>query len=767
MMASARDQASGKMYAWMYLSNASNLIASLAVYHWVSTHFGAEGFAQYAVARRAVNLLAPAMMLGLGIALPRAIALANTRGVGEGRALFRSAFICVSAAGLALVAAARFGPANLAGLLFGDRLQAPLAMPLAAFLVSLTWHGTLWSYYRGCFRFRDACLLDVCNLAMIPVAVYWTVGRSTPLLLLWTGIASSSVSFVLSLTYSRGHAAIPHGWYRRARSLLSVGLPRVPGDFALGGLLALPSLAATHICGLVDAGSLAFGSTMTALAGTAVAPFSTILLPQSALMIGEGRVIELSRHVLRVAGVVAGIVAAGVAVGCLLMPRLVTLFLGQEYWNAVPVLRVLALATVPYVVYCLLRSTIDAAFREPINARNCYMALAVLLIGLTVAYFGRGGVVSIAWALLAGQIVLAVLTVRVIWHLHRGRRSPSVEVAGSLVDAERPLRVLALIPGSPRGSNMVFARRQCEALNRAGQEVEIFYLDSRTNPVRIGRVMRGLARRVRDFRPDVVHAHYGTMTALIGLLCAPGRLVITFRGSDLNPSRAVSPLRSWAGRLLSQTAAAFAAGVVCVSPQLKRSIWLRRDRVLVLPSGVDEQLFCLRSQADARAHLGLEPDARIVVFNCGSDPWVKRLELAERALDEARRQLPSIEMLVMRGEWEPDQVPWLLAAADCLLITSRHEGSPSIVREALATQLPIVSVDVGDVAAQIEGVSNCMICPASADALGLAIADVVGRRARTNGRSRALEQSEDVIAKCLLDLYHGSLGRGDDRVRAG
>ena len=138
---------------------------------------------------------------------------------------------------------------------------------------------------------------------------------------------------------------------------------------------------------------------MTALAGTAVAPFSTILLPQSALMIGQGKINELSRRVLRVTAAVAGVVAGGVAVGWMLMPWLVSLFLGNEYSSAVPVLRLLALSTVPYVVYCLLRSTIDAAFHEPINARNCYIALAVLLAGLGAVYAGHGGIISIAWAL--------------------------------------------------------------------------------------------------------------------------------------------------------------------------------------------------------------------------------------------------------------------------------------------------------------------------------------------------------------------------------
>ena len=66
---------------------------------------------------------------------------------------------------------------------------------------------------------------------------------------------------------------------------------------------------------------------------------------------------------------------------------------------------------------------------------------------------------------------------------------------------------------------------------------------------------------------------------------------------------------------------------------------------------------------------------------------------------------PSVRLEVLDGNVAPARVPALMNAADCLLVTSDAEGSPTVVQEALATNLPVVSVDVGDIAERLEGVA--------------------------------------------------------------
>ena len=165
------------------------------------------------------------------------------------------------------------------------------------------------------------------------------------------------------------------------------------------------------------------------------------------------------------------------------------------------------------------------------------------------------------------------------------------------------LRVLFVIPGEAHGSSMIFARRQAKSLEREGVEVDLFHLRSRTSVREMAREWFRFRRRVRRTAPHVIHAHFGTVTALFAALAAPRKpLVITFRGGDLNPVPATAGFgpraRAFAGRTFSQLAALRAGHIVCVSRQLRDRLWWRRGSVMVLPSGVDPEVF----RPEPRAH---------------------------------------------------------------------------------------------------------------------------------------------------------------------
>jgi glycosyltransferase involved in cell wall biosynthesis len=301
---------------------------------------------------------------------------------------------------------------------------------------------------------------------------------------------------------------------------------------------------------------------------------------------------------------------------------------------------------------------------------------------------------------------------------------------------------------------MVFARRQAETLAAQGFRVEVFDLRSRTSPRVLCGEFRRFRRVVRAFRPQVIHAHYGTVTAMFAALGAGSiPLVITYRGSDLNRLPSARGLRPAAGLLLSQFAALRAARVVCVSHKLKNLLWWRRARVTVLPSGVDPEVFRPAPRKALRDELGWREEERVVLFNAGHDPRNKRLDLAESALKAARQWASSVRLEVLDGRIEPARVPAMMNAADCLLVTSDAEGSPTIVQEALATNLPVVSVDVGDIAERLEGVAFSRVAQRDPQELGRALAEVLNPPRRSDGRKKAEEFSSTRIARELGRLY--------------
>jgi teichuronic acid biosynthesis glycosyltransferase TuaC len=98
-------------------------------------------------------------------------------------------------------------------------------------------------------------------------------------------------------------------------------------------------------------------------------------------------------------------------------------------------------------------------------------------------------------------------------------------------------------------------------------------------------------------------------------------------------------------------------------------------------------------------------------------------------------------------------MPRVMTGADCLLLTSSHEGSPNVVKEATACGLPVVSTDVGDVRQVLNGVDPSWVCEPHVDALAIALAQCLTERRRSNGCEGTAWLCQDKIAVRLLELY--------------
>ena len=324
--------------------------------------------------------------------------------------------------------------------------------------------------------------------------------------------------------------------------------------------------------------------------------------------------------------------------------------------------------------------------------------------------------------------------------------------------------MLFVIPGDGGGSSMIFTRRQADSLRGAGVIVAEFYLAARTSPGALLRERRRFGCALAEFEPDLVHAQYGSVTAGFCLLSTRLPVVITFRGSDLNPCRSISSARSLAGRLLSQLAALGAAGIICVSEQLRTRLWWRRESAQVVPSGVDTSIFHPRPKDQARAELGWPMDERVILFSAGRDPVTKGVDLAQTAAQKVSAMLDRVRLEVMAGGVPPTLIPTYLHAADCLLVTSLFEGSPNIVKEALACNLPVVSVEVGDVRQRLEGVNPSEVVRAAPEALVRGLVKVLTTPVRSNGFTKVREVSTTAMAGRILGVYQSVLRQTQSRL---
>jgi teichuronic acid biosynthesis glycosyltransferase TuaC len=330
-------------------------------------------------------------------------------------------------------------------------------------------------------------------------------------------------------------------------------------------------------------------------------------------------------------------------------------------------------------------------------------------------------------------------------------------------DAGRPLRVL-MVSNHRLGRDRhqfagIFVDRQIESLQSIGVVVDYFDVGTPNTVRDLWRAWRGLRAHVRETSPDLVHAQYG---ALVGVLATMSgcRAIVTFAGSDLHRGGGnLGLFRKIVGRSMSNFAALRATRVICVSDELRRYLWFRRRTAVVIPRGVDLAHFSPGSKAEARAALGWRPDAPVVLFTGGRDPRNKGLALAEEAFAIAKRELPELQFCNITAPTDPHGMLLHYRASDVLLFTSLHEGSPNTIKEALACNLPIVSVPVGDVEERLQGATASVVLPRDAQTLGRAVVDIIRNGRQSNGRSIVQAISLEAIADRIAMLYRDTLSR--------
>lgn len=306
------------------------------------------------------------------------------------------------------------------------------------------------------------------------------------------------------------------------------------------------------------------------------------------------------------------------------------------------------------------------------------------------------------------------------------------------------LKVLNLVTTA----EATFYRKQCSALETRGIELETvavpesWSVNEQRSPLSYARLVPRTLRRARDGF-DLVHANNGLTTPAA---LAQHRLpvVVSLWGTDLF------------GRFgaVSRVAAGRADAVIVMTDEMAAAL---DTDAHVIPHGVDLDVFEPMSQEAARDRLGWRADRYYVLFPYSKQRRVKNYPRARRVVDEAATALDRpIELTTVSGVDHHDMVRYY-AASDALLLTSRHEGSTNAVKEALACDTPVVSVDVGDVASRVAPAARSRVCRADEE-LVAGLVDVLSGEGEPGGERRAVEDlGLDRMAERIEEVYRSVL----------
>ena len=416
---------------WTLITELVVMAAGILVLKLAAQFLGAVGFGEYTLSRRAISLLYLPLVLGLGIAAPRYIAIAMA-GALPGYSP-RSFAVATLTAGLLpaliVIVLMNLSPGGASAILFGSTSMSFLVPAATIALAGLTMHSMTYAVFRGRGDMNLANLLQLVNNGIVPVTAFMFVPHYAPTVLTATGVTwmlTSGAALVGVMTRDRTKETAERPLGDHLRVLLRFGVPRVPGEFALVGLFALPALIALRTQGVVAAGQFSAGMSLLSLVAGVFGPVGLVMLPRASAQAASGDLRGLRRIVLRMLG--AGIVLAitAVAIGEFLIPPFVRWYFGKDFIPAIPVFRICLLGAIPYVIYVLLRNILDALDVRAVNSRNLLITLALLLVLCAL----RTDIISMASSLLVALTLLGVLS---LWETQArlGRRALAAHFSDS------------------------------------------------------------------------------------------------------------------------------------------------------------------------------------------------------------------------------------------------------------------------------------------------------------------------------------------------
>lgn len=307
-------------------------------------------------------------------------------------------------------------------------------------------------------------------------------------------------------------------------------------------------------------------------------------------------------------------------------------------------------------------------------------------------------------------------------------------------------------------------RNQGASLEKKGVSVDYFLI--------FGKGFTGYLRNIYRLRKflkvndyDIIHAHYG-LSGIISLFSLKGqKLVVSFMGDDILGSVSSKGERKYASVCMSylniHLFARFYDAVIVKSSEMLNKAGRKKNFILI-PNGVNMELFRPMDQNECRRSLSWAEDQVHILFPSDPARGEKNYGLAVEAVGKIKgKRTVNLHNL---KDTSHDQVPVIMNASDVVILTSLHEGSPNVVKEALACNRPVVAVETGDTGNLLKNTKGCYLASYQPTDFYEKIVEALrfsDSGQPTSGRMRLQEMglSSTAVAERLISVYNMAMGK--------
>ncbi len=293
---------------------------------------------------------------------------------------------------------------------------------------------------------------------------------------------------------------------------------------------------------------------------------------------------------------------------------------------------------------------------------------------------------------------------------------------------------------------------------RVSSEVEYFLVKG--NYVK---AVKALKTKIREFKPDIVHAHYG-LSAITTELQSLVPVVTTFHNGETH---------NWHVNFMTSLMSLRAKHVIYVAQHIRDLVYFKAKNYSIIPCGVSLEDCFLMDKAEARKKLGWSDDKKYILFGGAFDNERKNYALLRDAIAKLNEQSPitnhqlPIESVEMKNLTR-SQCVLRMNACDVFALPTKNEGSPQALKEAMACNCPIVATDVADIKHLLGDLPGHFVLSNkrgnaawwkgdehSIDEMVQLLNDALKFEGRTEGRKRIVElgYTNELVAKKIIKIY--------------
>lgn len=319
------------------------------------------------------------------------------------------------------------------------------------------------------------------------------------------------------------------------------------------------------------------------------------------------------------------------------------------------------------------------------------------------------------------------------------------------------MKILFVASGNDKkGTFVSFIEEQAKSLKNKSIEVDYFAIKGKSFLGYL-RNVRKLRKKIKSDTYDVIHSHY-TLSAYVSLLASPlSKHVVSLMGTDVYGKILDNNKVDFKSRYLTLLTLAiqpFVNHLICKSPNLQKYVYLKY-KSSIIPNGIDLNKFKIYENLEP-ADLNLNTDTKKLLFLASKDDPRKNFRLISEAFELLKcKDLPFKIELVCPYPVSHEDIVKFLNLGDVLVSCSYREGSPNIVKEAMACNCPVVTTDVGDVGYLLQNCEGNKVVGFDKNEMADAILDILKQGKRSEGRRQlqTLKLSDEQIAERIIDIY--------------